>query len=500
MVDIDIIYRSTRGSEKTANCQEAIAYGLCDDGGLYVPDIVQTYSYEALKALATVPYSKLAAHVMGFLLPTFTDEELLYCVEPYNGENFSSNEIAPLVDFGDDKILELWRGPTCAFKDMALQVLPRLLTTSMKKLDDDKKSLILTATSGDTGKAALEGFANIQDTKIAVFYPVEGVSAIQQRQMTTQKGDNVDVIAIRGNFDDAQNAVKSLFADIELQTILQSQGYRLSSANSINWGRLLAQIVYYISVCARLIANDELAVGETVNIVVPTGNFGNILAAFYAKKMGAPIEKLICASNENNVLCDFINTGVYDRNRDFHKTISPSMDILISSNLERLLYILSNDSNIVSEYMSKLNTEGRYEISESLKNEIATHFYANYADDKETLATIKASFESKGYLLDTHTAVAVAVLEKYKQSGQCKGKCVIASTASPYKFSSDVAKAVGIDTATYENEFDIMRALCDKTKVDIPKNLIDLDSQDVRFNKICDLGEEKQEILNFLEI
>jgi threonine synthase len=398
----------------------------------------------------------------------------------------------------DTYCLELWHGPTCAFKDMALQMLPHLLSLSLKKNNEKKTACILVATSGDTGKAALEGFKDVDQTKILVFYPRGGVSEIQQLQMATQEGENVSVSAVIGNFDDAQTGVKTLFSDEELRDELAERGYFLSSANSINWGRVLPQIIYYISAYCDMLRDEAIQPGEQINICVPTGNFGNILAAYYAKQMGLPVNKLICASNSNNVLTDFINTGVYDRNRQFHNTISPSMDILISSNLERLLYLLSEeDDQLVASYMEQLKQEGRYQVSEALLKKIQKNFSAGYANEEETRATIAAMKKANGYLIDTHTAVAFKVLEDYRNETGDETVSLVASTASPFKFGSAVLRALGV--TNQRRGTGLLDQLSEVTGVETPAPLAELKDKSVRFTGYTDKSEMKRVVNEFLK-
>ena len=424
-------YTSTRDNSVKASAAYAIATGISPDGGLYVPESIPALTPDELMAAAKENYRDRAVRVLGKYLTDFTEEELRECVNGAYTGKFGGEDVAPVVDIANNRfVLELWHGPTCAFKDMALQLLPHLLTRSVKKTCDGKEIVILVATSGDTGKAALEGFRDVPGTRIIVFYPVEGVSAIQKRQMVTQEGENVGVCAIKGNFDDAQTGVKRIFTDAEIAAELDKHNMAFSSANSINWGRLAPQIVYYISAYADLMNKGVIRMGDKVNVVVPTGNFGNILAAYYAKKMGLPIGKLVCASNANNVLTDFLRTGVYDRNRQFHTTISPSMDILISSNLERLIYDLSGcDSKRVKGWMDSLAATGRYEVDEDVKARISELFWAGCCDDASTQATIREVFESEGYLSDTHTAVALNVYEQYTKEFGADVPTIIASTA-----------------------------------------------------------------------
>ena len=434
------------------------------------------------------------------LLTDFTPDEIRHCVDSaYNDKNFDSSNIAELAKLiPGTYVLELWHGPTCAFKDMALQILPYLLTTSAKKTVDGKHIAILVATSGDTGKAALEGFKDVDGTSIAVFYPEDGVSKMQKRQMTTQEGKNVNVCAVKGNFDDCQNGVKAIFTDKDIADRLAKNNILLSSANSINWGRLAPQIVYYVSTYAELLKNKEIEFGEKINIVVPTGNFGNILAAYYAKLMGIPVNKLICASNSNNVLTDFINTGVYDRNRQFFTTVSPSMDILISSNLERLLYHLTGDNDaVINDWFGKLKSEGRYEVSADVKAKIADLFWAGCCNDDETKAEIKSTFESYNYLLDTHTAVAAKVYEDYKKATGDQTKTVIASTANPYKFSGAVYEAVGGKVS--EDEWQNIAELEAKTGTKMPAPLAATKNKEIRFTGSVEKQEMPEVVCGFLK-
>ena len=395
-------------------------------------------------------------------------------------------------------MLELWHGPTCAFKDMALQILPYFLTTSIKKINLNKKIVILVATSGDTGKAALEGFKNVEGTQIMVFYPEHGVSPMQKRQMKTQEGENVGVCALKGNFDDCQNGVKAIFTDADIKSQLSDNGMMFSSANSINWGRLVPQIVYYISSYAELVKDGEINLGDKVNIVVPTGNFGNILAAYYAKHMGIPVNKLICASNINNVLTDFINTGVYDKNRSFYATCSPSMDILISSNLERLLYIMTGKNDkVINEWFGKLAAEGKYEVSDDIKAKLAEEFYGGFCDDDQTKATISKIYQKYSYTCDTHTAVAVKVYEDYKNETGDTTKTIIASTASPYKFSASVLEALESNN-TITDEYEMVDRLAELSKLTVPSALADLKNKPERFNDSIEKEAMREYVLKHL--
>ena len=494
-------YKSTRNSEVKVSSAQAIAQGISKDGGLFVPETIPSVTLDDIKALGGMNYRERAAFVFAKFLTDFTEAEIAHCVDSaYNTKAFDTDnicELAPLFD--GTYMLELWHGPTCAFKDMALQILPYLLTTSTKKLGTDKKVVILVATSGDTGKAALEGFKDVPDTSILVFYPDDGVSAMQKKQMTTQEGGNVGVCAIKGNFDDAQNGVKAIFTNAEIAEELDKNGMMFSSANSINWGRLAPQIIYYISSYAQLVKDGKLELGETLNVVVPTGNFGNILAAYYAKHMGVPIGKLICASNSNNVLTDFLNTGVYDRNRAFHATISPSMDILISSNLERLLYMLCGENDAtIRDWFGKLASEGKYEVSDDVKKILAEEFAAGFCSDEDTKATIKSIYEKYHYTCDTHTAVAVKVYEDYKAKTGDTTKTIIASTASPYKFSGSVLSAIGENTDA--EEFELVDKLAEVSGLKIPASLAALKNKAVRFDKVIAKDDMKEYVFSVLGI
>ncbi|MCI5993417.1 MAG: threonine synthase [Clostridiales bacterium] len=439
-------YVSTRDKNLRYSAAQAIVQGLSRDGGLFLPEEIPALPEGKLREMAAWSYPQRAAYVMSLYLDDFSEQELLsYAEKAYGPAKFDTPEAAPLTQVGENThILELWHGPTCAFKDMALQMLPHLLTASLRKTGEEKTACILVATSGDTGKAALEGFRDVDGTKILVFYPKDGVSDIQKLQMVTQEGENVGVCAVEGNFDDAQTGVKRIFSDEALREQLAENGYFLSSANSINWGRVLPQIVYYVSSYCDLLDAGKITMGEKINICVPTGNFGNILAGYYAKLMGVPVKTLICASNANNVLTEFIETGVYERNRPFYQTASPSMDILISSNLERLLYLLSGSDKTVRGYMQQLGKTGRYELSSELAAHVREDFACGCCDDTRTLATIGRVFHEKQYLLDTHTAVAYTVLEDYREKTHDNTVTVVASTASPFKFCTSVLNALGV--------------------------------------------------------
>lgn len=500
--DIKMFYTSTRDKSIKVTASQAIAQGISKEGGLFVPCCLPQFSIDKIKSMTDMSYIDRAKTVLREFLTDFTEEELDYCVNgAYAKEKFSSSKIAPTVNInGNENILELWHGPTCAFKDMALQLLPYLMTVSAKKTADGKTIVILVATSGDTGKAALEGFKNVDNTKILVFYPVHGVSPMQKLQMTTQEGDNVAVCAINGNFDDAQSAVKSIFTNDDIKSQLAKKNMMFSSANSINWGRLVPQIVYYFSAYCDLLEQGRINAGDEINVVVPTGNFGNILAGYYAKQMGLPIKKLVCASNTNNVLTDFLKTGEYNRNRKFYATTSPSMDILISSNLERLLYHMSGeDSELVTNLMASLQNDGKYQVSPQLISDIQSVFDAGYCDEKSVDDTIKHIFDEHKYLCDTHTAVAVNVYENYVKETGDDITTVIDSTASPYKFSKSVLCAVLGGKTPDLDEFDMVDELNKVTSAQVPEPLKALKDKKVRFSNVCDkenMSEMVFELLN----
>ena len=491
-------YKSTRDSGVNKSSAEAIVQGISSDGGLFVPSEIPEISMDEIVRLGDMSYSERAAYIFAKYLTDFTETEIRYCTDnAYNDKKFATENISEISHLFDGTyILELWHGPTCAFKDMALQILPYLLTTSAKKINIDKKIVILVATSGDTGKAALEGFADVPGTQIMVFYPEDGVSPMQKRQMTTQDGGNVAVCGINGNFDDCQNGVKSIFTNNNIKSKLEANKMMFSSANSINWGRLAPQIIYYISAYATLVKDEELKAGDKINIVVPTGNFGNILAAYYAKLMGIPIDKLICASNENKVLFDFFRTGVYDKNRDFVLTTSPSMDILISSNLERLIYLIAGeDSDRTRALMEELRSGGRYEISADMKAGLAD-FLGGYASEEETAEEIGRIYEKTGYVMDTHTAVASHVCRKLCDGGK---KCVIASTASPYKFVKSVMTAID---RSYEgkDEFALLETLRDVSKTPMPQAIKDILEADIIHRAECDADKMEETVKGILGI
>ena len=498
-----MLYNSTQNAKEVVSAAQAIAQGISKDGGLFVPQEFPKYDENTFKALLKTDYKGRAKKVFSDFLSDFTEEEISDCVEKaYTAQKFGGENPAPIsycnLDGTTLNILELWHGPTCAFKDMALQILPYLLTTSAKKTIDGKKISILVATSGDTGKAALEGFKDVDGTSIMVFYPEDGVSNMQKRQMTTQEGSNVNVCAVVGNFDDCQSGVKQIFTDKSVIAQLEKANTVFSSANSINWGRLAPQIIYYVSSYVQLVKDGELKYGEKLNVVVPTGNFGNILAAYYAKQMGIPIGKLICASNANNVLTDFINTGIYDRNRKFYTTVSPSMDILISSNLERLLYHLTGENDkLINEWFTALKNDGRYEVNDSVKAAIKENFYAGCCDDEQTKGAIKEVFDEYSYLMDTHTAVAYKVYEDYKKKTGDNTKTLIASTANPYKFGFAVYDALGGETEGVD-EFELIGKLEKLTKTTCPKALSDTKIKPVRFTGSIKPEEMAEAVLEFI--
>lgn len=483
-----MLYTSTRDKSVKVESAYAIAQGISKDGGLFVPTEIPQIDKSFIDSLVPLSYIERAKKVLSLYLTDFTAEEIDMCVSgAYAEGKFSSSKVAPVKKIKEgENILELWRGPTCAFKDMALQLLPYLLTVSAKKTVADKTIVILVATSGDTGKAALEGFKDVPGTKIMVFYPEDGVSPMQKLQMTTQAGENVAVSAIKGNFDDAQSGVKKIFTDKEVAKKLDENGMMFSSANSINWGRLVPQIVYYVSAYCDMIDNGEIKNGDEMNVVVPTGNFGNILAAYYAKKMGVPVGKLICASNANNVLTDFLKTGIYDRNRKFFTTTSPSMDILISSNLERLLFHLADENDeTIAKWMAELSDDGKYEVTADVKEKVLSLFDAGCCDDEETKDTIGKTYKN-GYLLDTHTAVAVKVYRDYKERTGDKTPTVVASTANPYKFSAAVLSAVCDKNLDGVDEFSQVDLLKEITGEPCPEQLATLKGKSPRFTSCCE--------------
>lgn len=491
-------YTSTRNNKLRVSSAYAISNGISSDGGLFVPTKVVHLSDEQIKSMADMSYQERAVFILSLYLTDFTKDEIEYAVNnAYSTEKFISDKIAPIKKISNERyILELFGGPTCAFKDMALQLLPYLMSLSIKKESSSKETIILTATSGDTGKAALEGFKDVENTKIFVFYPGSGVSVMQKLQMETQEGENVYVYGIEGNFDDAQSAVKTVFTDEKTKKVLEENNKSFSSANSINWGRLLPQIVYYFSAYVEMFKNNEIAFGEKVNVAVPTGNFGNILAAYYAYKMGLPIKRLLCASNKNNILTDFIKTGVYDKNRPFYTTASPSMDILISSNLERLLFELyDHDDEKVKNLMTELKNNGKYKIEDEILEKLDEVFFAEFASEEEMNQAILETYKNDGYLIDTHTAVAVNCLSKSNLFGE---KTIIASTASAFKFPKSVLSALSQDNDL--SDLEALKKLSKFSNLEIPKPLQNLDKKEVRFDKVLKNASIKDKILEDLNI
>ena len=491
-------YQSTRDPKQVKfTSAQVIRKGLADDGGLFVPESIPTLTEQEILALCRMDYAHRAAFILGKYLTDYTPEELLAdCQKAYSAESFVGGA-APLHKIADNVYTqELWHGPTAAFKDMALQIMPRLLSRALKKTGEQRKALILVATSGDTGKAALEGYRDVDQVCISVFYPVNGVSKIQKMQMVTQQGENVNVCAIYGNFDDAQTGVKRIFADAEAANTLNDKGFFLSSANSINWGRLAPQIVYYVSAYCDLLNAGNVRMGDTFNVCVPTGNFGNIFAAYLAKQMGLPIGKLICASNKNNILTDFLQTGTYDRNRQFHLTMSPSMDILISSNLERLLYLAAGPEQ-TKAYMESLAKTGAYTVSNAVKARIDADFCGYFADEAQTSQTI-CKYQQSGYLMDTHTAVGVCCAEQYLcDTGDTATPMVVASTASPYKFAADVYTSLGKDAPA--DALESQALLSEYTGTQIPYPLVGLGERTVRFEKTVESADILDEVLRFAD-
>ena len=491
-----IKYMSTRGSKNEKTAAQAIIAGMAEDRGLYVPGSIPELPFKP-GDMTGKTYKEIATQIIGAFFDDFTDEEIKYCIDGAYTDKFEADDVVPVVSAGKAHFLELYHGRTAAFKDMALSILPYLLTTSMKKENEDKKICILTATSGDTGKAALEGFADVPGTEIIVFFPNKGVSAVQERQMVSQKGENVHVFAVNGNFDDTQTGVKNIFEDKEINEKLAAEGIKLSSANSINIGRLVPQVAYYVYGYIKLIERGVISDGDKVNVVVPTGNFGNILAAYYASLMGIPVNKFICASNKNKVLTDFIATGTYDRNRDFYLTNSPSMDILISSNLERLLYHLAGgDADQVCDLMSGLDKDGKYTVSDKIKDGMAG-FYGGFADVEQTNAAIGKMYDENGYLMDTHTAVAYKVYEDYLEKTGDGTPALIASTASAYKFAGSVTSSLGMEES--EDEFAAVEALEEKTGVRVPSGLRNLKEAPVRHGDVIDIDGMPGAVLGSLK-
>ncbi|MBE5886885.1 MAG: threonine synthase [Lachnospiraceae bacterium] len=493
---MNVQYRSSRGGQENVSASEAIIKGLAEDGGLFVPSHFPKLE-KSLEECANLEYKELAYEVMKLFLSDFTEEELKLCIERAYDEKFDTEEIAPLAEVDKAYYLELFHGATIAFKDMALSILPHLMTTAAKKNNVEQEIVILTATSGDTGKAALAGFAGVEGTRIVVFYPKNGVSAIQEKQMVTQKGSNVKVIGITGNFDDAQTGVKNIFGDREMEEELAKAGFCFSSANSINIGRLVPQVVYYVYAYAKLVKEGRIKAGDPINVTVPTGNFGNILAGYYAKQIGVPIQKLICASNENKVLFDFFESGCYDRNREFILTSSPSMDILISSNLERLIYLIAgSDADKNRELMQELATTGKYTITDEMKNRLKD-FNGGYANEAEVAATIRRIYEKTGYVIDTHTAVASTVYEKYRESSKDETPTVIVSTASPFKFTRSVMEAI-VGAIDDKSDFELIDKLSEIANVKIPKAIEEIRSAEVLHDTVCDKEDMKVQVKKFL--
>ena len=496
---MNLVYHSTRNSEETATASEAILKGLTSDGGLFVPDSIPKLNV-SLEDLTKMSYQEIAYAVMKEFLTDFTEEELKTCINNAYDSKFDTEEIGVTKKVDGAYYLELFHGATIAFKDMALSILPHLLVTSARKNNVKNEIVILTATSGDTGKAALAGFADVPGTKIIVFYPKSGVSPIQEKQMVTQKGDNTYVIGIKGNFDDAQTGVKKMFSNKELAKVMNDNGFQFSSANSINIGRLVPQVVYYVKAYADLLKQGALKAGEPMNVVVPTGNFGNILASYYAKQMGIPIGKFVCASNKNKVLFDFFETGKYDRNREFYVTTSPSMDILISSNLERMIYrIAGNDAKQCAKFMAALTKDGEYVITDAMKAELS-EFFGAFGSEEETAVKIKEVYDKEGYVMDTHTAVAAVAYDKYKAAtGDDKTPTVIASTASPYKFTRSVMDA--IDPAyDAEDDFELVDELNKVSKTAIPKAIEEIRTAPVLHDTVCETAAMEDEVKKILGI
>ena len=491
---------STRNRDLRVTSAQAILQGLSEDGGLFLPTELPAFSAQQIEEMAGQDYRQVAAAVLGAFLPDYTADEIVGFVNDAYGKQFTAADVAPVKTVQSGVYsLELWHGPTCAFKDFALQMLPRLLPAAARKCGSDKTVAILVATSGDTGKAALEGFADVEGTRICVFYPHGGTSEMQRLQMVTQTGDNVNVFAVKGNFDDTQNGVKAIFTDPAVARELEERGVMLSSANSINWGRLAPQIAYYYWAYAQLLKQGKIKMGDRINFSVPTGNFGDILAGYLAKKSGLPVDKLICASNENNVLTDFLRTGVYDRNRKFHLTDSPSMDILISSNLERLLYMITDGNDIVvRNWMEQLKKTGKYDVGPNVLAKLKEEGFVGYwCNDERTEVTVHDTWFAKGYLCDTHTGVAVDALEQYTKATGDRTPCVVVSTASPFKFAPAILPAMDLD---FEGtDFQMLEAMEIVSCMPAPKALTGLKNKEVRFDKVIEKDAMKQEVLNWLK-
>lgn len=498
MRKMNLHYKSTRNSNLKAAASEAVLKGLAPDGGLFVPERIPALDIPMDK-LKDMSYQETAYEVMKLFLTDFTEEELKDCIGRAYDSKFDTEEIAPLTKVDDTYYLELFHGSTIAFKDMALSILPYLMTTAAKKNNVENEIVILAATSGDTGKAAMAGFADVEGTRIIVFYPKNGVSRVQELQMVTQKGKNVDVVAIHGNFDNAQSGVKEMFENEGLAGKLAENGYQFSSANSINIGRLIPQVVYYVYAYAKLLEGEELSEGEKINVVVPTGNFGNILAAYYARQMGVPIDHLVCASNENKVLFDFFRTGTYDRNRDFVLTTSPSMDILISSNLERLIYLVTGeDSEQTAAFMTELKSGGSYTLTEEMKEKLKD-FKAGYATQEQTSRQIRHIWDGTGYVLDTHTAVASYVCDEYRKTSGDSGKCLIVSTASPFKFVKSVMTSIDSKYGE-EDEFRLLEELKKVSGVEMPRAIADILDADVLHRTECEADKMEDTVKEILNI
>jgi len=497
-------YGSTRGTIKNISFSQAVQMGIASDGGLFVPLNNVRFDSVNLAELSTMSYDNLAKEIIKKYASDFSDNQITQCVnDAYCKGNFPKENPAPVTKLNDTlSVLELWHGPTCAFKDMALQILPKFMVNSLRMSGNTNEIVILTATSGDTGKAALEGFKDVEGIRVIVFYPENGVSEMQKTQMVTQEGNNVSVVAVNGNFDDTQTEVKKIFGDKEFAEKLNDKGFELSSANSINWGRLLPQIIYYYHAYFSLVSKSEIELGDKVNFVVPTGNFGDILACYYAMLTGLPVNKIICASNDNNILTDFFKTGVYDSRRDFMTTISPAMDILISSNLERLLYDISgNDDKYVSDLMKQLKQEGIYSVDKKILTKLSSIFWASYAKESETMDTIHNIFKDYNYLIDPHTAVGINVYDKYVISTGDMTKTIAVSTASPFKFNKSVAIAVlGPTEVEGMTEFEMLDVLADNTGMEIPEPLRTLNSKKILHTRVCEKDEMKQVVSDILSL
>ncbi len=494
-------YVSTRNATYRVSSMEAIKLGISMDGGLFVPEEIPSLPIEKLMPLLQSSYQERAVEILKLFLTDYAPEDLKFCTDQaYRSDNFSSPRIAPVKNLGSGlHVQELWHGPTAAFKDMALQILPLFLTMAIEKTGENSQILILAATSGDTGKAALEGFKDVPGTRILVFYPQEGVSALQRLQMITQEGGNLKVSGVYGNFDDTQSGVKGIFTDPVLKQELAQKGYRFSSANSINWGRLVPQIVYYYSAYLDLLQQGSIELGEEINVVVPTGNFGNILAAYYAKKMGLPLHKLICASNDNHVLTDFIRTGIYDRRRQFVPTLSPSMDILISSNLERLLFELAGrDDAQVVHWMHELTEHGVYGLEGEALEQLVSLFWGGYATEDETRRAIRNTYETRGYTLDPHTAVGMHVYDRYKEETGDERQTLLISTASPFKFPKDVLLAITAGGPNNREETDLLVELAKVSSTDMPAPLLGLKDKEVLHREVCGKDEMRQAVMSFI--